>query len=230
MLKREGKHREWPAIQKLGLLSGVTSFEDYLRRVTLGMARAELTALLQPDGLPGVAGIKELHQVAFGEVHPWAGEFNVPGEDIWIGGILACDPRFIVPELALLREQTRELLEADTAVAKSRAIAFFHVRFERIHPFKDGNGRVGRLIIKMQMNALLGVNIARGTLRPNVYDAAIVKAQKNSNLLPLMNLILMMDNRPALPGRFEPLPFRLRPHQGTVEQKMERRRRARNKV
>jgi hypothetical protein len=34
--------------------------------------------------------------------------------------------------------------------------AFYHVRFENIHPFYDGNGRVGRLILMGQIRQSLG--------------------------------------------------------------------------
>lgn len=37
------------------------------------------------------------------------------------------------------------------------ALAFFHVRFERVHPFLDGNGRVGRTILAAQFEKVFGV-------------------------------------------------------------------------
>ena len=40
------------------------------------------------------------------------------------------------------------LLVANT---RSAAIAFFHLRLEKIHPFGDGNGRVGRIIINIML-------------------------------------------------------------------------------
>ena len=59
-----------------------------------------------------------------------------------IGGIATCLPREV-------HSRMKDLL---SSYKSRKAVSFadlldFHVRFERIHPFQDGNGRVGRLIL-----------------------------------------------------------------------------------
>ena len=58
-----------------------------------------------------------------------------------IGGVETIQPRFVADEMKMLMDWYNKK-EKHTI----KDIIEFHVRFEKIHPFQDGNGRVGRLI------------------------------------------------------------------------------------
>lgn len=67
--------------------------------------------------------------------------------------------------------------------------AYFHHVFESVHPFRDGNGRVGRLLLNfiLRKNGLPMVNIKHKE-RIRYYDA--LNAGNKGNLKPLVNLII----------------------------------------
>lgn len=54
-------------------------------------------------------------------------------------------------EFLRLSVQCAVLKSSKTQRASLSAIAFFHLRFENIHPLTDGNGRVGRLLLAEQL-------------------------------------------------------------------------------
>lgn len=60
-------------------------------------------------------------------------------------------------ELTQLSELTGKILEGEAPQSVVSAMAFFHCRFELIHPLHDGNGRVGRFIMACQAEERLGV-------------------------------------------------------------------------
>ena len=66
------------------------------------------------------------------------------------------------------------------------ALAFMHVRFERVHPFLDGNGRVGRAILLVQMEKAFGTG-------PPFTDQtgyrSSLRASSRRDLAPLMNYL-----------------------------------------
>ncbi len=68
--------------------------------------------------------------------------------------------------------------------------SYFHTEFEKIHPFVDGNGRVGRLLINfiLHKNKFPMINIPNA-IKHKYYDA-LEKAQTKNNLKPFVKLML----------------------------------------
>lgn len=85
------------------------------------------------------------------------GADKAPGEfrrsQNWLGGSRPGDARFVTPPAPLVEECMAELErflhERESGLPILVRAALAHVQFETIHPFLDGNGRVGRLLISL---------------------------------------------------------------------------------
>ena len=98
--------------------------------------------------------LKDTHQTLLQSVR---GEHKLPGtyrtSQNWIGGNSLADAVFIPPAHQLVSELMGDLekfLNNDEInVPALVRIAIVHYQFETIHPFLDGNGRIGRLMITL---------------------------------------------------------------------------------
>ncbi|MCL1973411.1 MAG: Fic family protein [Bacteroidetes bacterium] len=80
----------------------------------------------------------------------YAGRIRRAGEYVRVGWHIAPPPEQVQQLLQNLINQYNS--QDDTYFLQK--IAEFHLQFETIHPFCDGNGRMGRLIINVQLAAL----------------------------------------------------------------------------
>lgn len=128
----------------------VREVQNYERAINVGIEN-----LSNPIGLPlSLRLIKELHRVLMtgvrgGEPQKTPGEFRTSQN--WIGGssvkdafYVPCSPETLPDHLdnfekAIHAEDFPELIKA----------ALLHYQFETIHPFNDGNGRIGRMLITL---------------------------------------------------------------------------------
>ena len=122
--------------------------------------------------------IRELHAVLMRGVR---GEHKSPGEfrrsQNWIGGTRPGNARFVPPppnKVEELMSDLEKFIHADElAEAPLIKAALVHVQFETIHPFLDGNGRLGRLLIALML-------VESGALQsPLLYLSLYLKARRD---------------------------------------------------
>lgn len=126
----------------------VKEVSNYVAALEHGLARLR-------SGFPlSLRLIKEIHSVL---LSAGRGSEKAPGEfrtsQNWIGGTRPGNAAFVPPPPHLVMENTGALelfLHEERADLTHLVRAgLVHVQFETIHPFLDGNGRVGRLLITL---------------------------------------------------------------------------------
>jgi Fic family protein len=129
------------------------------REVSRYVAALEHGMVRLREGFPlSLRLLREVHGVL---LNTGRGARLTPGEfrrsQVWIGGTRPGNAAFVPPpanELdECLKHLERFLHDQPVATPPLVKAALAHVQFETIHPFLDGNGRVGRLLIALQLAA-----------------------------------------------------------------------------
>ncbi len=128
---------------------------DDVTDVSCCVAALDVGVTRLAEGLPMSSRlIRELHAAL---MQSGRGAGKAPGEfrrvQNWVGGLTPSSaelvpppPLFVEPCIADLERFLNDMPEAHPPLIKA---ALAHVQFETIHPFLDGNGRVGRLLIPL---------------------------------------------------------------------------------
>jgi len=92
-----------------------------------------------------------LHKMLLGNINDeFAGRFRKAGEYVRVGTYIAPPPEFI-------EQYMKDLLihfQTDSDAYFLDKIVDFHLQFEHIHPFCDGNGRIGRVLMNFQLRQI----------------------------------------------------------------------------
>lgn len=153
-------------------LADVEEVSNYVAAMNHGLARMR-------GGFPlSLRLIREIHGIL---MRGTRGAEKEPGEfrrsQNWIGGTRPGNAAFVPPppDLALdcLGELEKYLHDASEGLPELVKAGLVHVQFETIHPFLDGNGRLGRLLIPLLL-------CDKGTLRePILYLSLYFKKNRS---------------------------------------------------
>ena len=150
----------------------VEEVSNYVQAMELGLKRLK-------DLPVSLRLIKEIHCRLLKGVR---GETKMPGEfrnrQNWLGPPQSKieDATYVpppVPEMMELLDDLEKYIHGESALPPLVKMAIVHYQFEAIHPFLDGNGRIGRLLITLLM-------VAQGLLsQPLLYLSAYFERSRS---------------------------------------------------
>ena len=128
----------------------VKEIENYVKATSYGFDRLETLPL-------SLRLIREIHGILMEGVR---GENKTPGEfrrsQNWIGGYSISTASYVPPSIDYLNrclDSFEKFMHENDRISPLVKVALIHSQFEMIHPFLDGNGRVGRLLIAFYLAA-----------------------------------------------------------------------------
>lgn len=132
---------------KTALPKDVDDILHYIQALNYGMKR------VTEDDFPLVLRfVRELHKVLMDKAR--ASHFSDPGEfrksQNWIGGTRPDNASFVPPPVLEMHKSLNDLekfIHSDDGTLTLIKAGLIHAQFETIHPFLDGNGRTGRMLI-----------------------------------------------------------------------------------
>lgn len=165
-------------------------------QLIVGNVRAMQAALALSESIDGAA-ILEMHRALLEHSHP-----DIVGrwrdQQVWIGGgsLGPHTAQFVPPHHdrvpALMDDLVVFANRVDLPVLAQTAIA--HAQFETIHPFPDGNGRVGRALIQTmlrggQLTRNVAVPVSAGLLHDTTRYFDALGAYRSGDIAPIARSI-----------------------------------------
>jgi Fic family protein len=159
------------------------------------------------EGFPmSIRLLREMHGQLLRGVR---GQHRLPGElrtsPVWIGGATLDDAVFVPPppeEMIVALGDLEQFLH-DRSLPLLVQLAVAHYQFEVIHPFLDGNGRIGRLLIPLMLvlrdalpQPLLYLSAYFEEHRSEYYDHLLITSQ-TGDLMPWLSFFLRGVHRQA---------------------------------
>jgi len=133
------------------LPADVDDILHYIHALNYGVRR-----LTQDDFPMALRLVRELHRELMSEAR--ATHYSAPGEfrnsQNWIGGTRPDNARYVPPpvtEMLTSLDELEKFIHTDDTIPTVIKAGLIHAQFETIHPFLDGNGRTGRMLINFYL-------------------------------------------------------------------------------